>query len=209
MALRGLLLLLLGITVGLCYETYPVNKRGKQKPGWNIWGGGKWQIPDTDNDNIPGTGWINYPKYGQGELCKLNPRNPGCPGWGRQKDTFLEGKQKPGWNIWGGGKWKIPDTDNDNIPGTGWINYPKYGQAELCKLNPRNPGCPGWGWQKDAFLAGGKQKPGWNIWGGGKWQIPDTDHDGIPGTGWINYPKYGPAELCKLNPRNPGCPGWG
>ena len=55
---------------------------GKQKPGWDIWGGGNWKIPDTDHDNIPGTGWIHYPKYGQGELCKLNPRNPGCPGWG-------------------------------------------------------------------------------------------------------------------------------
>ena len=25
----------------------------------------------------------DYPIYGQSFLCKLNPKNPGCPGWGK------------------------------------------------------------------------------------------------------------------------------
>ena len=49
--------------------------------------------------------------------------------------------QQPGWSIWGGGKWKIPDGDGDNIPGNGGQHYPKYGQKKLCALNPSNPGC--------------------------------------------------------------------
>ena len=32
---------------------------------------------------IPGEPKQDYPIYGQSFLCKLNPKNPGCPGWGR------------------------------------------------------------------------------------------------------------------------------
>ena len=64
--------------------------------------------------------------------------------------------------------------------------------------------------QEQKFLAGRRQaRPGWSIWGDGEWKTPDTDHDDIPGTGWVHYPKYGPADLCRFNPRNPGCPGVG
>merc|ERR1711936_1408936 len=49
------------------------------------------------------------------------------------------------------------------------------------------------------FLAGRRQtRPGWSIWGDGEWKIPDTDHDDIPGTGWVHYPKYGPPDLCRF-----------
>ena len=47
----------------------------------------------------------------------------------------------PGWSIWQGGMWNIPDDDNDNIPGVGGNDYPVNGQAQLCALNPSNPGC--------------------------------------------------------------------
>ena len=47
-------------------------------PGWSIWQGGMWNIPDDDNDNIPGVGGTDYPVNGQKELCAINPTNPGC-----------------------------------------------------------------------------------------------------------------------------------
>ena len=63
-------------------------------PGWSIWSGGMWNIPDDDGDNIPGkkllhkhlnhdhlyagVGGNDYPVNGQKELCGLNPTNPGC-----------------------------------------------------------------------------------------------------------------------------------
>ena len=47
----------------------------------------------------------------------------------------------PGWSIWSNGMWNIPDDDNDNIPGVGGNDYPVNGQAQLCALNPTNPGC--------------------------------------------------------------------
>jgi len=31
----------------------------------------------------------------------------------------------------------------------------------------------------------------------------------IPGEPKKDYPIYGPSILCKLNPKNPGCPGFG
>ena len=63
----------------------------------------------------------------------------------------------PGWSIWSGGMWNIPDDDGeeepdhggdgdhgvagDNIPGVGGNDYPVKSQADLCALNPTNPGC--------------------------------------------------------------------
>ena len=47
-------------------------------PGWSIWQNGMWNIPDDDNDNIPGVGGNDYPVNGQKELCAINPTNPGC-----------------------------------------------------------------------------------------------------------------------------------
>jgi len=47
----------------------------------------------------------------------------------------------PGWSIWVNGMWDIADDDMDNIPGVGGTNYPTKGQADLCALNPKNPGC--------------------------------------------------------------------
>ena len=47
----------------------------------------------------------------------------------------------PGWSIWQGGMWMIPDDDGDNIPGVGGVDYPVKSQADLCALNPTNPGC--------------------------------------------------------------------
>ena len=47
-------------------------------PGWSIWQGGMWNIPDDDNDNIPGLAGSDYPVNGQKELCAINPTNPGC-----------------------------------------------------------------------------------------------------------------------------------
>ena len=64
-------LLVLALTMCLTYA-------GPQAPGWSIWSGGMWVIPDDDGDNIPGVGGNDYPVNGQKELCALNPTNPGC-----------------------------------------------------------------------------------------------------------------------------------
>ena len=64
-------LLLLALTMCL-------TSAAPQAPGWSIWSGGMWNIPDDDGDNIPGVGGNDYPVNGQKELCGLNPTNPGC-----------------------------------------------------------------------------------------------------------------------------------
>merc|ERR1711862_318277 len=52
-------------------------------------GGGQGQGEDCGDEleclrqNIPGEPKQDYPIYGQSFLCKLNPKNPGCPGWGK------------------------------------------------------------------------------------------------------------------------------
>ena len=94
----------------------------RRQPGWSIWGGGKWRIPDGDKDNIPGNAWEHYPRYGQKKLCALNPRNPGCRQ--AQLDYGAGINQQPGWSIWGDGDVEVVS-----------------GQAQLCALNPANPGC--------------------------------------------------------------------
>lgn len=38
---------------------------------------------DCLRQNIPGEPKQDYPIYGASILCKLNPKNPGCPGWGK------------------------------------------------------------------------------------------------------------------------------
>ena len=60
-------------------------RRGKQEPAG---GGGGVECPGGDEleclrQNIPGEPGQDYPIHGPSILCKLNPRNPGCPGFGR------------------------------------------------------------------------------------------------------------------------------
>ena len=55
--------------------------------GQNNGGGGGGQGEECGveclREVIPGEPKQDYPIYGQSFLCKLNPKNPGCPGWGR------------------------------------------------------------------------------------------------------------------------------
>ena len=66
-----LLLQLLTLSLMICLSVAAA-------PGWSIWQNGMWNIPDDDNDNIPGVGGNDYPVNGQKELCAINPANPGC-----------------------------------------------------------------------------------------------------------------------------------
>ena len=85
------------LLLSLVLSLSPVSEGAAAAPGWSIWSGGRWIIPDDDEDNIPGktpitiATWvkpynlscagiagIDYPVKGQKELCALNPTNPGC-----------------------------------------------------------------------------------------------------------------------------------
>ena len=46
-------------------------------------GGGEECGVECLREVIPGEPKQDYPIYGQSFLCKLNPKNPGCPGWGK------------------------------------------------------------------------------------------------------------------------------
>ena len=62
---------------------------------WTVWGRSYQVLQYTHitthcNQTISGEPKQDYPIYGQSFLCKLNPKNPGCPGWGKWRIILIE-----------------------------------------------------------------------------------------------------------------------
>merc|ERR1711936_461909 len=95
-SMRFLLVVVLLLVLGLCSvegmrkrkqrQQQPQGRRGKQEAA----GGGGGEGGECTEDEleclrqvIPGEPKEDYPIYAPSFLCKLNPKNPGCPGFGK------------------------------------------------------------------------------------------------------------------------------